>query len=99
MTACEPSSTALVMAMVMPRSLNDPVGLAPSTFSHTSHPVRRDSLRPGTTGVAAPRNVATGAVSGDGHRDPQAPLRPGPPGDTRPPAVVTAGPPPAARRG
>ena len=31
-TAFAPSSTALVMAIVMPRSLNEPVGLAPSTL-------------------------------------------------------------------
>ncbi len=30
MTAREPASTALEMAMVMPRSLNEPVGLKPS---------------------------------------------------------------------
>ena len=29
-TACDPSSSALEMAMVMPRSLNEPVGLSPS---------------------------------------------------------------------
>ena len=39
MTALLPSSTALVMAIVMPRSLNDPVGFAPSTLSQTSQPV------------------------------------------------------------
>ena len=32
MTAFAPSSTALVIAIVMPRSLNEPVGLAPSTL-------------------------------------------------------------------
>ena len=32
MIAFEPSSTALETAMVMPRSLNEPVGLAPSTL-------------------------------------------------------------------
>ena len=31
-TALAPASTALETATVMPRSLNDPVGLAPSTF-------------------------------------------------------------------
>ena len=32
MIALAPASTALETASVMPRSLNDPVGLAPSTF-------------------------------------------------------------------
>jgi L-asparaginase II len=39
MTACDPASRALLMAIVMPRSLKDPVGLAPSTLSHTFAPV------------------------------------------------------------
>ena len=42
MTALAPSSTALVIAIVMPRSLNEPVGLAPSTLRYTSQPVRSD---------------------------------------------------------
>ena len=37
-TALAPSSTALEMAMVMPRSLNEPVGLAPSILSRTRAP-------------------------------------------------------------
>lgn len=48
MTAFAPSSLALVMAMVMPRSLKDPVGLAPSTFRWTSQPVRSESTCAGT---------------------------------------------------
>ena len=32
MTACEPSSTALEMATVIPRSLNEPVGIQPLVF-------------------------------------------------------------------
>ena len=43
MTACAPSSAALEIAIVMPRSLKEPVGLAPSTLSSTSQPVRSDS--------------------------------------------------------
>ena len=31
-TACWPRATASVTAIVMPRSLNEPVGLRPSTF-------------------------------------------------------------------
>ena len=50
-TACAPSSTALETATVMPRSLNEPVGLAPSTLSQTSQPVRADRYGAGTSGV------------------------------------------------
>ena len=42
-TAFAPSSIALEIASVMPRSLNEPVGFAPSYFSQTSHPVSSDS--------------------------------------------------------
>jgi hypothetical protein len=68
MTACAPSSTALVIAIVIPRSLKDPVGLAPSTFSHTSQPVRRDSSGAGTSGVAPSWRVTTGLVGPTGRR-------------------------------
>ena len=43
MTASAPSRTAAETAQVMPRSLNEPVGFAPSSFSHTSAPTRSDS--------------------------------------------------------
>ena len=36
MTASEPASFALVTAMVIPRSLKEPVGLSPSYFMYTS---------------------------------------------------------------
>ncbi|CAB5016745.1 unannotated protein [freshwater metagenome] len=39
MTAFAPSSAALEMAIVIPRSLKDPVGFAPSNFSQTWQPV------------------------------------------------------------
>jgi len=38
-TAVAPSCTAFEMATVMPRSLKEPVGLAPSTLRCTSQPV------------------------------------------------------------
>ena len=41
MTAVAPSSTAFVMATVIPRSLNEPVGLAPSYFRKTRQPSSR----------------------------------------------------------
>src|SRR5665213_1672278 len=50
-TALAPSSAALEMATVIPRSLNDPVGLAPSTFKNTLAPTRADNLGAGRRGV------------------------------------------------
>ncbi len=51
MTACAPCAAATVIAVVMPRSLNEPVGLRPSTFRYTSQPVRADSTGAGSSGV------------------------------------------------
>src|SRR5215213_5376139 len=65
-TALAPSSTALEMASVMPRSLNDPVGLAPSTLSHTSAPTRSDSRGAWTRGVAPSLRVTTGVWASTG---------------------------------
>ena len=53
-TALAPSSAALEMATVMPRSLNEPVGLAPSTFSRTRAPTRADRRGAGSSGVPPP---------------------------------------------
>src|SRR6478735_9159292 len=50
-TAPAPCSSACETATVIPRSLKDPVGLAASTFSQTSHPVRPDSQSERTRGV------------------------------------------------
>jgi hypothetical protein len=46
----------------MPRSLNDPVGFAPSSFSHTSAPVRRESSGAGTSGVPPSPSVTNGST-------------------------------------
>src|ERR687891_1928657 len=67
-TALAPSSSALETATVMPRSLNDPVGLDPSTFRCTSQPVRSDSQRLGTRGVPPSRRVTTGVPAVTGSR-------------------------------
>ena len=61
MTAFEPSRTAAETAQVMPRSLNEPVGFAPSSFSHTSAPTRSDRRGAGTSGVERGHDQA-GAV-------------------------------------
>src|SRR5215510_6114807 len=68
MTAVAPRATAMLTATVMPRSLNDPVGLAPSTFRYTSHPVRADTTGAGSSGVAPSPRVITGAPAAAGSR-------------------------------
>src|SRR5207253_3206362 len=67
-TAFEPSSMAFEMATVMPRSLNEPVGLAPSYFSHTSRPVSEESASDRTSGVPPSHRVTTGVASVTGSR-------------------------------
>ncbi len=62
-TAVAPSSTALVMAMVIPRSLNEPVGLTPSYLRKTRQPSSRLSHSAGISGVL-PSPSVTGTVSG-----------------------------------
>jgi hypothetical protein len=54
-TALAPAATAAVIAMVIPRSLKEPVGFIPSTFRYTSEPVSSESARARTSGRAAPR--------------------------------------------
>ena len=62
-TALAPSSAALEMAIVMPRSLKEPVGLAPSYFSHTSQPVLALRRSAWTSGVPPSSSVMTGVAS------------------------------------
>ena len=50
-TAFAPSSSALEMAIVIPRSLKEPVGLRPSYFNHTVAPTRSDRRGAGSSGV------------------------------------------------
>ena len=52
--------------MVMPRSLKLPVGLAPSTLSHTCAPTRSDSRGAGTSGRAALEQRDHRRLLGDG---------------------------------
>jgi hypothetical protein len=63
-TASAPWPTATESATVMPRSLKEPVGLSPSTFSQTSPPVTSDSQRLSTRGVPPSRSVIVGVPSG-----------------------------------
>src|SRR5918998_1251786 len=67
-TALAPDSTALDTATVMPRSLNEPVGLPPSTLRYTSQPVRWDSSGAGSSGVLPSNRVITGVVGVTGSR-------------------------------
>ncbi|CAB4575732.1 unannotated protein [freshwater metagenome] len=63
MTAFAPCSTAFEMAMVMPRSLNEPVGFIPSYLTQTFAPVRADSAAAGMSGVPPSPNVMIGVLS------------------------------------
>jgi hypothetical protein len=63
-TAWAPAALATEIAAVMPRSLNDPVGLLPSTFSQTSARVRPDSHSEWTSGVPPSRRVIAGVSAG-----------------------------------
>ena len=54
---------AMLIATVMPRSLNDPVGFPPSTLRYTSQPVRADRTGAGSSGVPPSRRVITGVAS------------------------------------
>jgi hypothetical protein len=61
-TAFWPRATASETAIVIPRSLNDPVGLRPSTFRWTVVPVRSESRGANTSGVP-PSSRVTGVQS------------------------------------
>jgi hypothetical protein len=68
-TASAPSPAATLRATVMPRSLKEPVGLAPSTFSHTSQSSSSDSTSAETSGVLPSPSVITGSVADTGSQD------------------------------
>ena len=63
-TASAPSWQATEIATVMPRSLNEPVGLSPSTLSQTSAPETSDSQSECTSGVPPSRRVTGSRSSG-----------------------------------
>ena len=67
-TTSAPSRTAADTAQVIPRSLNEPVGFAPSSFSHTSLPTRSDSRGARTSGVEPSPSETTGSSSANGRR-------------------------------
>src|SRR3954470_10485919 len=65
-TALAPSSAALEIATVIPRSLNDPVGLSPSYFRYTVAPTRSGSRGAGSKGVLPSCSVTSGVASDTG---------------------------------
>ena len=79
MTAFAPASAALEIAIVMPRSLNEPVGLAPSTFRYTSASTRSAIRGAGSSGVPPSNKVTTGVSAVTGSRSRYASIRPGQP--------------------
>ena len=68
MTASAPSRTAAETAHVMPRSLNEPVGLAPSSFSQTSAPDELGERGARTSGVEPSPSLTTGSPASNGSR-------------------------------
>ncbi len=67
-TASAPSRTAADTAHVMPRSLNEPVGFAPSNFSQTSAPTRSDTRSARMSGVEPSSSETTGSSGANGSR-------------------------------
>ena len=68
MTARAPWALATEIAVVIPRSLNDAVGLSPSYLTRTLAPVRSESSSHGMRGVPPSWSVTTGAPSSIGSR-------------------------------
>ncbi len=62
-TTFTPASTAFEIAIVMPRSLNEPVGFAPSIFRYTSRLNSSDSRSACSNGVPPSSSVMTGVAS------------------------------------
>src|SRR6478735_9870860 len=77
MTALAPDASAWVTATVIPRSLNDPVGFAPSTLRKTCAPTRSESAYAGTSGVPPSSRVTTFAPGGTATRSAYAAIKPG----------------------
>ena len=78
MTARAPASTALEMAIVMPRSLNEPVGLRPSYLMNTRQPRPTSALRRGEwiSGVEPSLSETTGVASVTGRNSRQRAITP-----------------------
>src|SRR6185437_16427885 len=61
MTLRAPPAFAWVIAVVIPRSLNEPVGFTPSHLSQTSHRVSSDRYAARTSGVPPSPSVTMSA--------------------------------------
>src|SRR5579862_6237772 len=72
------------MAIVIPRSLNEPVGLSPSNLSQTSAPTRSVSTGLWTRGVPPSSRVTTGVASVTGRNSRYSSIRPRQPGRAMP---------------
>ncbi len=70
MTAFAPCSIAFETAMVMPRSLNDPVGFMPSYLTQTFAPVRAESAGARMSGVPPSPRVTTASRRSRPRRSP-----------------------------
>jgi len=67
-TASAPSATARETATVIPRSLNEPVGFAPSILSRTRAPTRSEITGASIRGVEPSSSVTTGSSAPIGNR-------------------------------
>ena len=67
-TARAPSSAAFEIAIVIPRSLKEPVGFAPSTFNQTSLSNISERMQAATSGVPPSSKVTTGVFLETGRR-------------------------------
>src|SRR5215472_11856570 len=75
-TVRAPRAAASVTATVMPRSLNEPVGLLPSTLRYTEQPVSSDSVGAGSSGVPPSPRETTCVSGGTGSRSLYSPMIP-----------------------
>ena len=76
-TTLAPASTAFVIAIVIPRSLNEPVGFAPSIFSQTSRSSSSESRSACSNGVPPSSSVMTGVDAVTGRCSRYASISPG----------------------
>ena len=67
-TAFAPSRTAAETAQVMPLSLKEPVGFAPSSFKRTVAPTSSDSTGARSSGVEPSCSVTSGSPGANGSR-------------------------------
>ena len=72
-----PDSRALDTAMVMPRSLNEPVGFAPSYLRYTSRSTSSERRCAGMSGVSPSKRVMIGVASDTGSRSRYCSITPG----------------------